>query len=196
MNLYDNESVIRKQVQLLRDGYSIGIFPNYIPLMCNECDEENFKFSIKNNLDYEQINLKHLGISEPFHRASLIGFDILNGPEWYIVDPTYGQFFENEMFRNYMFDNYKEFSLKLLKQGYIECTLSNMLCYINGFIFSNAFGINIDRDFVYKKVQELLLSNVIVNKEIYQTQKRLLELLQKRAEILEQPVIDNYLSKK
>ena len=40
-----NEVAVQKQVALLRDGYDIGIYPEYIPLMCNECDEENLKFS-------------------------------------------------------------------------------------------------------------------------------------------------------
>ena len=106
-----NEEAIKKQVALLRKGYSIGIYPDYVPLMCNECALENDKFAYRNNLGFEEISLTRLGITEPFHRASLIGFNTPNGPEWFIVDPTYGQFFENKKFRNYMFDNYKDFSL-------------------------------------------------------------------------------------
>ena len=181
-----NEEAIKKQVALLRKGYSIGIYPDYVPLMCNECALENDKFAYRNNLGFEEISLTRLGIPEPFHRASLIGFDTLNGPEWLIVDPTYGQFFENKRFRNYMFDNYKDFSLKLLNQGYIECTLPNMMYYINGFIFSNAYRNDIDSNLVYQKVEELLFSNVIVNKEVQETQKRLLQLLQLRAKIIQQ----------
>ena len=181
-----NEEAIKKQVALLRKGYSIGIYPDYVPLMCNECALENDKFAYRNNLGFEEISLTRLGIPEPFHRASLIGFDTLNGPEWFIVDPTYGQFFENKKFRNYMFDNYKDFSLKLLNQGYIECTLPNMMYYINGFVFSNAYMNDIDSNLVYQKVEELLFSNVIVNKEVQETQKRLLKLLQLRAKIIQQ----------
>lgn len=179
-----NEEAIKKQVELLRNGYSIGIYPDHIPLLCNECDQENHKFTIKNNLAYEQISLTRLGIPEPFHRASLIGFNTPSGPEWFIVDPTYGQFFENDRFRDYMFNNYNEFSLELLKNGYVKCTLSNMLKYINGFIYSNAYTTNIDSDLVYKKVEELLFSNVIVNKEIQETEKRLLNLLMFRAKAI------------
>lgn len=181
-----NEEAIKKQVTLLRKGYSIGIYPDYVPLMCNECTLENDKFAYRNNLGFEEISLTRLGVTEPFHRASLIGFDTPNGPEWFIVDPTYGQFFENKKFRNYMFDNYKDFSLKLLNQGYIECTLPNMMYYINGFIFSNAYRNDIDSNLVYQKVEELLFSNVIVNKEVQETQKRLLKLLQLRAKIIQQ----------
>ena len=181
-----NEEAIKKQVALLRKGYSIGIYPDYVPLMCNECALENDKFAYRNNLGFEEISLTRLGIPEPFHRASLIGFNTSNGPEWFIVDPTYGQFFENKKFRNYMFDNYKDFSLKLLNKGYIECTLPNMMYYINGFIFSNAYRNDIDSNLVYQKVEELLFSNVIVNKEVQETQKRLLQLLQLRAKIIQQ----------
>ena len=181
-----NEEAIKKQVALLRKGYSIGIYPDYVPLMCNECALENDKFAYRNNLGFEEISLTRLGIPEPFHRASLIGFDTSNEPEWFIVDPTYGQFFENKKFRNYMFDNYKDFSLKLLNQGYIECTLPNMMYYINGFVFSNAYMNDIDSNLVYQKVEELLFSNVIVNKEVQETQKRLLQLLQLRAKIIQQ----------
>lgn len=180
-----NEESIRKQVDLLRKGYSIGIYPYHIPLLCNECDEENLKFTIINNLGYEQINLVNLGIPEPFHRASLIGFNTQNEPEWFIVDPTYGQFFENDTFRNYMFNNHKDFSLKLLKKGYIKCTLTNMMYYINGFVFSNAFKNDIDKNLVYKKVEKLLLSNVIVDKEIYENKIKLLKLLELRAQIIQ-----------
>ena len=181
-----NEEVIKKQVALLRKGYSIGIYPDYIPLVCNECALENDKFTYRNNLGFEEISLTRLGITEPFHRASLIGFNTPKGPEWFIVDPTYGQFFENKKFRNYMFDNYKDFSLKLLNQGYIECTLPNMMYYINGFVFSNAYMNDIDSNLVYQKVEELLFSNVIVNKEVQETQKRLLQLLQLKAKIIQQ----------
>lgn len=181
-----NEQAIEKQVTLLREGYSIGIYPRDVPLMCNECAQENHKFACINNLGYEEISLTRLGISEPFHRSSLIGFNTKNGPQWFIVDPTYGQFFSNTKFRNYMFDNHKDFSLKLLKQGYIECTLLNMMSYINGFVFSNAFTNDIDSDLVYQKVEELLFSNIIVNKEIGETKNRLLDLLHLRAEIIQQ----------
>lgn len=181
-----NEEAIKKQVALLRKGYSIGIYPDYVPLMCNECALENDKFAYRNNLGFEEISLTRLGIPEPFHRASLVGFDTSNEPEWFIVDPTYGQFFENKKFRNYMFDNYKDFSLKLLNQGYIECTLPNMMYYINGFVFSNAYMNDIDSNLVYQKVEELLFSNVIVNKEVQETQKRLLQLLQLKAKIIQQ----------
>lgn len=181
-----NEEAIKKQVALLRKGYSIGIYPDYVPLMCNECALENDKFAYRNNLGFEEISLTRLGIPEPFHRASLVGFDTPNEPEWFIVDPTYGQFFENKKFRNYMFDNYKDFSLKLLNQGYIECTLPNMMYYINGFVFSNAYMNDIDSNLVYQKVEELLFSNVIVNKEVQETQKRLLQLLQLKAKIIQQ----------
>ena len=182
MTKISNEEAIKRQVSLLREGYSIGVYPEYVPLMCNECDSENMKFAYVNDLGYEQISLVRLGIPEPFHRASLVGFNTDNGPEWFIVDPTYGQFFENEKFKEYMFGNYEEFSNKLLNQGYIECTLPNMLSYINGFALSDAYCSDIDVDEVYQKVEELLLSNVIVNREIHETEERLVELLQMRAE--------------
>ena len=50
------------------------------------------------------------------------------------------------------------------------------------FLYKN----DIDSDLVYQKVEELLFSNVIVNKEVYETQKKLLDLLQLRAEIIQQ----------
>ena len=167
------EELIKQHVTSLRKHYSIGIYPNDVPLMCNECDVENFRFAIKYSLLYEQIKLSDLGILEPFHRASLIGFSTNNANEWFIVDPTYGQFFENEKFRNYMFDNYKEFSLTLLNQGYIKFTNFNMMCYINGFVFSNAYITNIDSNVVYKKIEALLSLNGLVDEETDEIGKKI-----------------------
>ena len=180
-----NEEAIQKQVELLRKGYYIRKYPDEIERVCNECDVQNFLFAGRNELGYETINLKCLGIPEPFHRASLIGFNAKEGPEWFIVDPTYGQFFENEMFKNYMFKNYKEFSLELLDKGYIKCSLLNMLCYINGFVLSGAYTTSVDKDKVYENVEELLLSQNIVNREINSTYDKLMELLCLRKELLE-----------
>ena len=149
-----NEQKIIEQVKYLRNKYYIGIYPNEVEKMCNECDIENALFSDENNFAHISINLVNLGIPEPFHRASLIGLNTDNGPIWFIVDPTYGQFFENEKFKNYMISNYKKFSYKLLKQGYIECNIENMLSYINGFVLSNAYTFNINKDKVYKLSKE------------------------------------------
>ena len=151
-----NKEVIKKQVELLRNGYNIGVYPNVVEKLCNECDSENLKFTIVNRLGYEQINLNHLGIKEPFHRASLIGLNTTNGAKWFIVDPTYGQFYSNTAFYNYMIDNYEDFSNKILNQGYIECTPYNFTSYLNGFIFSGAFNeiTKVDPILIAKKVEE------------------------------------------
>lgn len=160
-----NEEAIKKQILLLRDGYSIGVYPEEIQTLCNECAREILKFTIINNLGYEQISLTRLGIQEPFHIASLIGFNNKHGAEWFLVDPTYGQFFTNNNFKKYMLDNYKAFSLKLLQQGYIKCTLSNIKAYINGFIYSNAYQQNIDIKEVYNNLYNLFISNDIIKEK-------------------------------
>ena len=61
-----NEESIRKQVDLLRKGYSIGIYPYHIPLLCNECDEENLKFTIINNFFTIYFINKNIFICENF----------------------------------------------------------------------------------------------------------------------------------
>lgn len=191
-----NKEVIKKQVELLRNGYNIGVYPNVVEKLCNECDSENLKFTIVNRLGYEQINLNHLGIKEPFHRASLIGFNTKDFPEWFIVDPTYGQFFESVKFKNYMFKYYQEFTTILLKDGFIENNISNILAYINGFIYSRAFTRNINKEEVYNNLQELLLSNNIVTKEMYTHQKTLPELMKEKNKLINKKVkINNYFSK-
>jgi len=182
----NSKEAISKQVELLREGYKIGKYPNQIKRICNECDLENMKFADKNGLGYASINFNHIGISEPFHRASIIGFPTSEGIIWYLVDPTYGQFFENDKFKNYMFENYKDFSNQLLKMGFIECTLSNIFNYINGFVFSNAFISNINIEEIYNNIEKLLISNNIITKELNVTKKRLIELLYKRKKALEQ----------
>ena len=166
------ESAVKKQVALLRDGYDIGVYPEYVPLMCNECDSENLKFSVVNETGYEQINLSRLGIPEPFHRASILGFNSPNGPEWFIVDPTYGQFFENDTFRGYMEGHYGEFSATLLKQGYVRCTMDNVRSYFDGFIYSNAFCKKVDSDKVYDKVGDLLVSSGIIDEDEFDESMR------------------------
>ena len=172
------DKAIEKQVKLLREGYSIGIYPEYVPMLCNECDRENLKFTIVNNLGYDQISLTRLGIPKPFHLASLIGFNTYNRPEWFLVDPTYGQFFENKTFKNYMFDNYEEFTTTLLKQGYIECSKENIQAYFSGFIYSKAFEKNIDVLKVYENIQNLFLENNIIHEQIY-TQSKSKKLIKK-----------------
>lgn len=191
-----NKEVIKKQVELLRNGYNIDVYPNVVEKLCNECDSENLKFTIVNRLGYEQINLNHLGIKEPFHRASLIGFNTKDFPEWFIVDPTYGQFFESIKFKNYMFKYYQKFATILLKDGFIENNISNILAYINGFIYSRAFTKSINEEEVYNNLQELLLSNSIVTKELYIHQKTLPELMKdKNKQINKKVKIKNYFSK-
>ena len=191
------EQLLKEHIEYLRKKYYIDKYPNQVYKQCNECDIENFLFAGRNDLGYEQIKTTALGIEEPFHRASLIGFNTKNGPKWYIVDPTYGQFFyennedeienlQNKIFKNYMFTNHKEFSTKLLEQGYIECTLQNMLYYINGFALSNAYTNNIDINLVYTKTEELLLSNNIVNKEIHNTYQKLTKLIYLRQQLITQ----------
>lgn len=170
------ESAVKKQVALLREGYDIGVYPEYVPLMCNECDSENLKFSVVNETGYEQINLTGLGIPEPFHRASILGFNSPNGPEWFIVDPTYGQFFEDETFRRYMEEKYGKFSSTLLKQGYVRCTMDNVRAYFDGFVYSNAFCRDVDNSKVYDRVGSLLVSSGIIDEDEFDTSMRKREL--------------------
>lgn len=170
------ECAVKKQVALLREGYDIGVYPEYVPLMCNECDSENLKFSVVNETGYEQINLMRLGIPEPFHRASILGFNSPNGPEWFIVDPTYGQFFEDETFRGYMEEKYSKFSSTLLKQGYVRCTMDNVRAYFDGFVYSNAFCRDVDSSKIYDRVGSLLVSSGIIDEDEFDTSMRKREL--------------------
>lgn len=163
------EEAITKQVKLLRKEYDIDIFPNYVDTKCNECDIENFKFAVFNNLEYEQISLTKLGITEPYHRASLLGFNTGNGLEWFIVDPTYGQFFHNEIFNQYMSSHHLTFSHSILEKGYVKCTLPNIYSYLSGFVFSNAFTNNINSEMVYNNLEKLLSQNNISKKKIKKT---------------------------
>jgi hypothetical protein len=159
----DNNSAIKKQVSLLRKYYNISTYPDSVGCFCHECDLENYIFSLRNNLYYEQILLSKLGIDNPFHRASILGFSADYGIQWFLVDPTYGQFFQNEKFANYMFSNYKEFSLELLNNGFVECTLENIYSYMHGFMFSKAFSDNIDTKIVYNNLYNILLNMKEIN---------------------------------
>ncbi len=170
---------VERQVELLRSGYDIGVYPDgYVPLLCNECDTENFKFSCVNDTGYDQINMVRLGVEEPFHRASLLGFNSDEGPQWFLVDPTYGQFFENEKFKNYMFQNDNEFTWELLKNGFVPCTLENMASYMSGFVFSGAYTNDVDHEKVYRNVERLLISNGIAYRVLSSGEVSLLGVLE------------------
>jgi len=160
----DCENALDKQISLLREYYQIGIFPNSVKCLCNECDGEMLKFTILNNLGYEQIHFNNLGIDEPFHRASLVGFNTDNGPRWFIVDPTYGQFFSNKKFCSYVERNCLEFGSKLLKNGYIECNLSNIFYYFSSFIYSGAYSRGVDEYLVFDNINKLLIGQKIIKK--------------------------------
>lgn len=157
-----NEEAIQKQVELLRGGYNIGIYPNIVEKLCNECDSENLKFSIINNLGYEQIRVDLLVPNAPFHRASLIGFYTKKQTEWFIVDPTYGQFFENKIYASYMFNNYMDFSIELLKQGYIKATPTTFTSYLKGFVKSGAFNTIVDDEEILNNVNKSLWKNFYI----------------------------------
>lgn len=172
------ESAVKKQVELLRKGYDIGVYPEFVPLVCNECDSENLKFSVVNDIGYEQINLKRLGIDEPFHRASILGFNSPTGPEWFIVDPTYGQFFESKKFKDFMECYYDKFCEKILKQGYIKCTMENVKSYFDGFIYSKAFCKDVDSSKVYDKIGDLLVTGGIIHPDEFDESMRKRELLE------------------
>lgn len=159
----NNNSAINTQVSLLRKYYNISTYPDCVECFSHECDLENYMFSLRNNLYYEQILLSKLGIDNPFHRASLIGFNAEYGVQWFLVDPTYGQFFKNEKFANYMFSNYKDFTLELLNNGYVECTVENIYSYIHGFMFSKAFSDKIDTKIVYNNLYNILLNMEEIN---------------------------------
>lgn len=158
-----NEEVVKEYVENLRKEYNIKKYPNTVEKKCNECAQYNL-LNVP-EFYYEHINLINLGITSPFHVASILGFEIENKIKWFIIDPTYGQFFENRVFRNYMFNNYKDFSERILEDGYIECTLSNMLNYINGFVFSGAYVNNVDEKLVYNNIKQLLIAQNIVNEK-------------------------------
>lgn len=167
-----NEEAIKTQVNLLRGFYKIMVYPNRVECKCSECDLENYLFTLRNNLGYEPLFLTKLGI-DMYHRASLIGFNSESGVQWFLVDPTYGQFFRNKKFSNYMFSNYKKFSLELLNNGYVECTIENIYSYLHGFMYSEAFNLNVDKDLVYNNIYNLLVKmHVLKNPNVSTGEKK------------------------
>lgn len=155
MNNEDVENILKEQIQLLRNKFGIGIYPEYIERVCTECDRMNMMYADTHNIGYLQINTKNLGITEDslYHISSLLGFNTIDGVIWYLVDPTYGQFFEKEKFRNYMLDKHKEFSLRLLKDGYIELNDNNLKSYLDGFIYTG----NYDKNDIYNRINTRIL---------------------------------------
>lgn len=157
------EQILKSYITAIRKKYNIKVFPGDVPCVCNECDLENMRFADMNDFGYVHIKLSSFGINEPFHRSSLIGFNTNMGPKWFLVDPTYGQFFKNKKFINYMSYNHAEFSATLLEQGYIECNLESMISYIDGFANSNAFIKPLNNQLVYQRVYDFLLDNNIIS---------------------------------
>ena len=182
----NTEEIIVNHVEDQRRRFQLGKYPDIVEKKCNECVIDSFVFASVPGMWHEEINTQRLGISEPFHRASLIEFYNNGNPIWYLVDPTYGQFFVFVIFKNYMFENYNDFSVELLNKGYVPCNFENMLCYINGFVLSGAYAKDINKDEVYKNLEQLLLSIYGSDREIMDTKKRLIELLKLRQQLLEQ----------
>ena len=174
------EEALVKQIEILREHFLIDKYPKRVERVCQECCGAMMHFCDRNNFDFVDITLEKLGMKEPTHFSSLVGFNTKNGVKWYLVDPTYGQFFENKEFKEYMFNNYKEFSDYILDKGYIECNLENMLAYANGFIQTNS----IDAIQVYKGLQDLLVSNNVITKEVFNNKLRKIELLGLKQELL------------
>ena len=87
--------------------------------------------------------------------------------KWFLIDPTYRQFFEKEVCSKknqipapgyFMCADSKtiKFSKRLLKQGYIELTLENLKMYAQGFVFASGNMIeNID----INELKESVLNN-------------------------------------
>ena len=165
MNLDNINLFLDNYVLNLRKHYNIDMYPDFVDTKCNECDLETFKLPYYNNLKYEQIRLDLLAIEEPFHRASLLGFKINNTIIWQIIDVTYGQFFNDQNFESYMFENYKEFTVDMLKKGYVLYNYENMKAYLNGFILANPNLIKPNFKNVYDKMDEFLENNNIFIKK-------------------------------
>lgn len=168
----NKELKLRAFISILRSKYNIPTFPDDVPGLCNECDFESMKFADLYDYGYEQIKLSIFGINHPFHRASLIGYNSENGPRWFLVDPTYGQFFKKKKFLDYMAFYHTEFSIELLEQGYIECTLENMLIYVDGFVNSGAYTKKLDKTMVNQKVKDFLIDNNIINNNKKKSRKK------------------------
>lgn len=158
------ENIIKELVKKEREKYDIGIYPRYIPKVCNECDRYNMMFADTNGFRHEQINTKKFGIDDDdlFHVSSLLGCNTENGPMWYLIDPTYGQFYEDDNFKEYMFNNHYLFSNNLLTNGYIEFDIETLFHYIDGFISVY----NLDRELIYRKTDEYFKNIRLFNKDI------------------------------
>ena len=158
----DKEMKLKAHISILKSKYNIPTFPEDIPCLCNECDIENMRFADLYDYGYVHIKLSMLGINHPFHRASIIGFNSEEGPKWFLVDPTYGQFFKKNKFADYMSFYQTSFSIELLENGYIECNLDNMLSYVDGFINSGAYTKKLNEEIVIQKVKDFLIENNII----------------------------------
>ncbi len=187
--LAEIEQVVKTLVNYLRNKYNIGIYSEdknakRIARVCEECKDELVKRWLNNEFGYEMLKIDFMEDENAFHYSNLVGFETEDIPKWYIVDPTYGQFFERKKFRDYMFNHHREFSEKILQQGYIECNISNINAFISGFLYSKAFKGKIDYDDAFLKIENLLNSNNIVNKEVRDNIAKFVELLKNKQELM------------
>ena len=81
-----------------------------------------------------------------------------------------------------MKSNYGAFSEKLLKQGYVRCTMDNVRSYFDGFIYSKAFCKKVDSDKVYDKVGDLLVGSGIIHPDEFDEAMRKRELQEMKSE--------------
>lgn len=166
------ELMLKLHIEELRQKFRISSSFNDVPTVCNECDLLNMIFADLNGFGYVQIRLDHLGISSPYHKASLVGYNSETGPKWFLVDITYGQFFKNKKFNDYMYSRYSNFSDKLLSQGYIDFTIENMISYVDGFANSRAFTKVPNKETVLQIVHNFLLDNNIISDNNIKTRKK------------------------
>lgn len=131
------ERIIKEHVEKLRRELNIEVYPKPVARMYYECNRANDAFSYLNEFDFEMIDTQELNnpdlgaIDEDFiHRASLIKV----GETWYIVDPCYGQYFEKEEVKDYMFKNHEVFSRTLLRDGYIKYSKEGIEAFLDPFI--------------------------------------------------------------
>lgn len=115
--------------------------------LCNECEEALRALAFQKDYLYSRIDTSKVGIKSDdlFHLAGIIKVD----DTWYIVDPTYGQFYLDISFKEYMSKHHPELN-SLLTKGYIPYSIDILRSYFDG--FASVYGEEID----FEKVNEII----------------------------------------
>lgn len=147
-----SEDIIKDLIKNLRYVHQINTYPKKVGGYCHQCVRDCFGFADYYQYYFQEIIFDNMGL-DINHRISVLGLPIDSDTiEWYIIDPTYAQFFNKRKFKGYMEKYYPDLTEELTQNGYLKYTSGNLLAVFDGFINSGSFKQAEDIEQVYVNI--------------------------------------------